>query len=158
MSRPTPAPVRALLAATIAGCSGGEGDAPVEEPIESYACVHVAEGDLVDVALVREEAESITVGREPYRVILVPGETGYVAFDTAAAADLVLLLDYAGPVHAVWNGEDRVELTPGDPNPNCDADLVEVDYLSVPAGAHWLEIGPAYQATVWMMLGEAAAP
>lgn len=152
---------RATLLATgiglTAGCAGGDDDEQLEEPIESYACVHIAEGDLVDVGLTREEAEPITVGRLPWRVILVPGETGYVSFSTAGPTDLVLLLDYAGPVHAVWNGEERVDIDPGGPNTNCDEDIVEVDYFSVPAGDHWLEVGPAYQATVWMMLGEAGS-
>ncbi|MEQ1507939.1 MAG: hypothetical protein ABMB14_37270 [Myxococcota bacterium] len=135
------------------GCAGDAEEAE-PEPVETYACVHVADGDLVDVSHDRAASESIAVGREPYRMILVPDEAGYVAFSTAGPADLVLQLDFAAAVKAVWNGDERVALEPGEPNPNCDSDIVEVDYLSVPAGDHALEVGPAFQATVWAMLSE----
>ncbi|MEQ1564002.1 MAG: hypothetical protein ABMA64_00065 [Myxococcota bacterium] len=140
------------LAALVA-CGRSEGDdAP---PVEAYACLHIAEGTILDVADSREEADTIAVGRDPYRVNVMPGVAGYVRFETDAPSDLVLLLDFAGAVPAVWSGEDRVEITPGEPNPNCDVDLLEVDYLSVPAGEHWLEIGPVYQGNVWLMLAPA---
>lgn len=122
-------------------------------PIEEYACLHIAEGDIIDVSLDRTSAKTIEVGREPYRVNLYPNEAGFVAFDRAAR-DLVLLLDFAGAVPAVWTGEERQEIPPGSPNPSCDADLVEVLYFSVPEGDHALEVGPAFQGAVWMMLGE----
>ena len=144
-----------LGAAVLVGCGGGGSKDEAEvEPVESYACVHIAEGGLVDFSPVREEAESITVGRDPWRVNVIQDEVGYVAFETSGPADLVLQLDFARAVPAVWSGEDRTALDPGDPNPNCDTDLPEVLYFSVPAGAHQLEIGPIFQGNVWLMLSE----
>lgn len=142
-------------AAVLVGCSGGDDDDGAEaEPVESYACVHIAEGGLVDFAPVREDAESITVGRDPWRVNVIQDQVGYVAFETSAPSELVLQLDFARAVPAVWTGEDRTALDPGDPNPNCDTDLPEVLYFSVPAGEHWIEIGPIFQGNVWLMLSE----
>jgi hypothetical protein len=141
-----------LILGGLSGCAGGEKDGDEGVPIEEYACLHIAEGEIVDVALAREEARTIEVGREPYRVNLYPEEAGYVAFESPAQ-ELVLLLDFAGAVPAVWTGEERTELEPGAPNPNCEVDLLEVIYLSVPEGQHWLELGPTYQANIWVMLG-----
>lgn len=118
--------------AALTACGGAE--EPTEEPVESYACVHVNEGDVLDVALDRAEAREITVGRDPYRINLFPGEAGYVAFSTPGPASLVALVDFVGAVPAVWNGDDRVPLDPGAPNPNCDEDLPEVLYFDVPSG------------------------
>lgn len=141
------------IAALLVGCDG-KAEEEVLEPVEPYACVHIADGELVDFAEVREEANTITVGREPWRVIIVQATVGYVAFETSGDTDLVLLLDYPGAVPAVWNGEERIALESGSPNPSCDEDLPEVLYFSVPGGSHALEIGPIYQAAVWLMLAE----
>jgi hypothetical protein len=142
-----------LVAFGAVACSGDE-ETPGQDPVEVYACVHIAEGEITDVAPTREEARTIAVGRDPYRVNLYPGEAGYLGFETAGPAELVLQLDFAGAAAAVWSGEDRQPIEPGDPNPNCDGDIPEVDYLSVPAGQHWLELGPAYQGNVWLLLSE----
>lgn len=131
-------------------CDGG-GDDEATVPIEEYACLHVAEGDVVDVAASRADANEITPGRDPYRVNLLPGAAGYLKFE--ADGPLVLLVDFAGAVPAVWTGEDRVPLDPGDADPYCDADIPEVQTIDVGAGEHVLEVGPIYQANVWMMLG-----
>src|SRR5688572_24003924 len=109
---------RMLAVAVLVGCKGGDDGEEAVEPVEEYACVHIAEGQLTDFAEVREEARTITVGREPWRINILQDTVGYVAFDSPAA-DLVLQLDYAGAVPAVWNGEERVALEPGEPNPNC---------------------------------------
>lgn len=144
-----------IVAVVAAGCNGGgDDDGAGAEPVETYACLHIAEGSLLDFSQDRAAAESITVGREPWRVNVIQNEVGYVAFETSGAADLVLLLDFVRAVPAVWNDDERIELDPGEPNPNCDEDLPEVLYFSVPGGSHWLEIGPIYQGNVWMMLEE----
>lgn len=140
------------LSFALPACSDGGGDAE-ETSIEAYACLHIAEGDILDVSLERSEAEEIEVGRNPYRVNLYPGSAGYISFDSAAR-DLALMLDFAGAIPAVWTGEQRTEIPPGQPNPNCDVDLVEVLYFSVPEGEHALEVGPAFQGAIWLMLGE----
>jgi hypothetical protein len=141
-----------LLLGVLPGCEGGGKEDGGEVPIEEYACLHIAEGEILDVALTRDEARSIEVGRTPYRVNLYPEEAGYVAFESEGE-DLVLLMDFAGAAPAVWTGEERDALEPGSPNPDCEADLLEVIYLSVPGGQHWLELGPTYQASIWLMLG-----
>ena len=134
-------------------CADGGKEEQDQQSVEQYACLHIAEGELRDVSLYPEQAGSIEVGRTPYRVNVYPQQAGYLAFDEAAR-DLVLLLDFAGAVPAVWTGEERTELTPGEPNPHCDEDLVEVLYFSVPEGPHLLEVGPIFEANVWMMLAE----
>jgi hypothetical protein len=136
----------------VSACGTGQ-DGEAVEPIEDYACVHIVQGDIVDAATDRADATTIEVGRDPYRVNLPPGEAGFVRFESGAT-DLVLLLDFAGAAKAVWSGEDRQEITPGGPDDTCPTDIVEADYLSVPDGEHWLELGPAYQANVWLVLGE----
>lgn len=141
-----------VLGVLAGGCGGGAGAAG--EPVEHYACVHIAEGEILDVATTREDADTIELGRAPYRVNLYPGVAGYLRFQTSGPTDLVLLLDYPGAAPAVWNGDEREPIEPGDPNPNCDTDIVEVDYLSVPGGEHWLELGPVFQGNVWLMLAD----
>jgi hypothetical protein len=137
------------------GCSGeGDAEAEQEPPVEEYACLHIAEGQIVDVSLERADARTITVGREPYRVNLYPGEAGFLRFEAGAAAELVLVLDHPGSVPAVWTDDDRIELDPGAPNDSCEEDLPEVIAFQVGAGEHWLEVGPAFQGNIWMMLAE----
>lgn len=146
---------RAFLLFPLVACSGDDNsDDTAAEPVESYACVHIAEGGLVDFAPDRAEAGSITVGREPWRVNVIRDTVGFVAFGTDAPVDLVLQLDFARAVTAVWSDDARTALDPGDPNPNCDTDIPEVLYLSVPAGEHQLEVGPIFQGNVWLMLSE----
>lgn len=140
------------IVAFLAGCSDGGGDGGDAPPIEEYACVHVVEGDLVDVAATREEASEITPGREPYRVNLLPGVAGFLRFQ-ANGEGLVLLTDFAGAASAVWTGEERTPLEPGAPDPHCDEDIPSVQDVPVGAGEHFLELGPIYQANVWLMLG-----
>jgi hypothetical protein len=147
-----PAMRKILMVCGLSGCAGGDKDEGEEVPIEEYACLHIAEGEIVDMALSKEEARTLEVGRTPYRVNMYSEEVGYVAFDSPAQ-QLVLLMDFAGAVPAVWTGEERTELEPGSPNPNCEVDLLEVLYFDVPGGQHLLELGPVYVGSVWMMLG-----
>lgn len=135
----------------------GDGDTDptgTEEPFAEWACTQIATGEIVDVAASREEARTIEVGRQPYRVNLLPGTAGYLAFSTASAADLTLVLDFAGAVPAWWDGDERVPLDAGEPNPGCDTDLPEVLTIPAPGGPAWLEVGPVYQGAVWLALGE----
>ncbi|MEZ4237621.1 MAG: hypothetical protein R3F59_16035 [Myxococcota bacterium] len=148
------APFLLAISALLTACDGGKGDETAEPSLEEYACLHIAEGSVVDVALDRADAHTIDVGRAPYRVNLYPGEAGYLQFETAGAADLTLLLDFAGAVPAVWTGEDRTELTPDGADDVCPDDIAEVLPVSVGGGTHWLEVGPAFQGNVWMMLAE----
>jgi hypothetical protein len=145
---------RPILFLLLGACAGGGEEPPPLDPIESWACLHVAEGELVDVIPDREAAETVAVGQFSYRAILVPEEIGFIRFDTTGPAELALLLDFPGAVHAIWNGDESVDVEPGGPNPSCDEDIVEVNYLSVPGGAHWLELGDVNNATVWFVLGE----
>ena len=137
----------------LVACGANGKDDEEVEPIEVYGCVHIAEGDILDVAATREDARAITVGRSPYRVNLLPSVAGYVSFEPDGADDLTLLVDFAGAAMAVWQGEDRIELTNGAANPNCDEDIPETHTVPVGSGTHWLELGPAFQANVWLMLG-----
>ena len=144
----SPTAIAAFL--PLVACSG-----PEEEPTEptaEYACLHVAEGTIVDVAPDRASASTIDVGREPYRVNLVSGVAGYLAFDLTASTDLVLLADWPDAVAAVWTGEDRQAIEGAQPNPFCDEDLPMHYEISLAAGTHHLEIGPIYQGNVWMMV------
>lgn len=145
----------ALLLACLcaAGCAGdGGGESEAEDSLETYACLHVAEGSILDVGQTREDAPTITIGRDPYRVNLYSGEAGYLRFETQGPEELVLQTDFAGTGSAVWNGEERVEIAAWGPNPTCEEDLPETFSLSVPGGEHWLEIGPVFQGNVWLML------
>jgi hypothetical protein len=143
-------------AALAVACSGDDGTDPTgtDEPFADWACTQIATGEIVDVAASREEAGTIEVGRHAYRVNLLPGTAGFVGFSTAGAADLTLALDFAGAVPAWWNGDERVPLEPGEPNPGCDTDLPEVLTIPATGGAAWLEVGPVYQGAVWLALGE----
>jgi hypothetical protein len=143
------------VALGLAACNGGDDDTQgTDEPIESYACTQIAVGDILDVSAVREEARSLTVGRTPYRVNLLTGVPGFVAFETDGATDLTLLLSDADVAAAWWDGGDRVAFEPGEPNPGCDADIAEVQQITTSGGPAWLELGPALQGSVWLMLGE----
>lgn len=141
----------ALVGLVACGKDGGTtGD---ETPIEEFACTQIASGEIVDVAATREEAREIEVGRTPWRVNLLPGQAGYVSF-AAPGGELTLVLDFAGAVPAWWDGEERMALDPGEPNPSCDTDLPEVLHFTASGGPAWLEVGPANQGAVWMMLGQ----
>ena len=140
-----------LLLAFAVGCSGDEEDGDTT-PIEEYACVHIVEGDIVDVAASRDLASEITPGRAPYRVNLLQDQVGFLRFQ-ADGGPLVLLTDFAGATPAVWTGETREELPAGNANPNCDEDIPSVQDLDLAAGEHFLELGPVFQANVWLMLG-----
>ena len=138
-----------LPLALLAACAGDDqGDLP--PPIEEYACVHIVEGDILDVSASREDAPEIAVGREPYRVNLLQDVPGYVRF-TSDGSPLVLLTDFVGATPAVWTGETREELAVGVANPSCDEDLPSVQDVDVAAGEHLLELGPVFQANVWLM-------
>jgi hypothetical protein len=143
------------VAALAAGCDGGDGDGTgTDEPLELYACTQIATGEVVDVAATREEARSIEVGRTPWRVNLLPGVAGFVGFETEGAAELTLVLNYPGVAAAWWDGDTREAFAPGEPNPNCDEDLPELQTFTTSGGPAWLELGPANQGSVWLMLGE----
>ncbi len=140
------------------GC-GGEGDGkddPTvdEEPLTTWACVHIAEGTVIDGGATREEAPTLALGRSPWRVNLLTGVPNYVRFQVETPGDYTLLTDEADAVPAVWAGEARLELPGGEPNPECPADLPEVQTLSLEAGEHWLEIGPLFQGNLWLVLGQ----
>jgi hypothetical protein len=142
-------PLPLLLLA--AACAGDEATGD-PTPIEEHACVHIVEGDILDVSPTRDDAPEITVGREPYRVNLLQGAPGFLRF-TSDGAPLVLITDFAGAAPAVWTGETREELPAGSPDPFCDEDLPSVQDVDLPAGDHVLELGPVFQANVWLMLG-----
>lgn len=148
--KPSPA---ALLLPLVA-CAGDE-ETEAIEPIAEWACVHVAEGTILDAGASREEAPEIAIARAPYRVNLRPGAAGFLGFEVDAAADVALLVDFAGAVPALWRGETREALAPGAADPSCPDDLPESWVLSVDAGPHWLEVGPAFQGNVWLLLAPA---
>lgn len=145
----------ALAAVVVLGCAGeGGGDGTdAEDPLTTWACVHVAEGTLLDGGATREEAPTMTPGRTPYRVNLLPAVPNFVRFEVDEGGEWTLLADEAGAVPAVWAGEARAELPAGQPDPECDEDIPSVQTLALEAGEHWLEIGPLYQGNVWLVLG-----
>src|SRR5687767_2824100 len=88
-----------IAALLVAGCNGSDdGEDDGAQPIEDYACFQLAAGELVDFSEVREEARTITVGREPWRVNVIENTVGYLAFETSGATDLVLLVDFVRSV------------------------------------------------------------
>lgn len=142
-----------MAAVGLAAC-GKDGDGTGDEtPIEEYACTQIAVGDIVDVAATREEAREIDVGRSPWRVNLLPGQAGYVRF-SPPGGELTLIADFAGGIPAWWDGEERVAFDPGEPDASCDTDLPEVQRFTPSGGSAWLEVGPAYQGAIWLMLGQ----
>lgn len=142
-----------LLAAAAAACGGDGPTTPTLEPLEAWACTHVAEGDVVDASLDRGAAPSVPTGRSPLRVNIVSGETNFLAFDVDTAQAWVLLADQAGALPAVWEGDARVELDPAVTDPSCDEDLPEMRRVELGAGPHHVEVGPVFQGNVWMVLG-----
>ena len=147
-------PTIPLITACAVACAGGGDGSEETDPLETYACLNVADGDLIDVALTREEAPTITIGRDPYIVNLYPEQAGFLKFDVAAATTLVLQTDFVGAVPGLWVGDERQEVVPFGPNPTCEEDLPEATSLDVGPGPHWLEVGPVFQASVWLMLAE----
>ena len=146
-TKTTMIPLMLLLCA----CDGGEEPAP-EQPTAEYGCLHVAEGTIVDVSADRQAARTITAGRDPYRVNLLPNEPGFLKLELGSPTDLVVLLDQQGALPAVWRGDEREELGAGEPDPFCDEDIPEMHEISLPGGPSWLELGPVFQANVWMLV------
>ncbi len=140
-----------LALLSTASCSGAEEGEP-EVSTAEYGCLHVAEGTILDVSPERTTARTIELGREPYRINLLPDEPGFVRVDTQRATDVVVLLDHVGAMPALWRGDDREELTGGDPNPFCDEDVPELHEVQLGSGANWLELGPTFQANVWVLI------
>ena len=153
MTKPT-IPILCAIALVTSACSAGGGDdgEGSEQQTAEYACLHVAEGTIVDVSGERESARTITLGREPYRVNLLPDVPGFLRIDAGTATDVVVLVDQVGMFAALWRGDDREALEPGEPNPFCEQDITEMHEVSLASGTNWLELGPVYQANVWMMI------
>lgn len=144
-----------LAAAGLAACGGDDtGPGGEDEPLEQYACTQLAVGDILDVSASREDARELKVGRTPYRINLLPGVAGFVAFTGPAGADLTLVANYPEVVVAWWDGDERFEFGAATPDPNCDTDLPVMEQFTTSGGPAWLELGPANQGSVWVMLGE----
>ncbi|MCB9685610.1 MAG: hypothetical protein H6738_10650 [Alphaproteobacteria bacterium] len=140
--------------AVACGGGGDDGGTTALEPIETWACVHVAEGAIVDASTTRADAGSISPGRSPYRVNIVQAETNYVAFDVTSGGTWTLLADAADALPAVWEGDDRIELDASVPDPECDEDIPEMRTVQLQPGPHHLEIGPVFQGNVWIVVGQ----
>jgi hypothetical protein len=142
----------------LAACAGDDGttdaDAP-QDPAE-YGCFHIAEGEILDASLARDEtAREVIVGLDPYRVNLQPDpDAGYLRLELAQPTDLLLLMSKADTVHAVWSGETRTEVGPGEPDPFCEQDIEEMLEVSLDAGTHHIELGPSLWASVWLLVAE----
>ncbi|MCA9492500.1 MAG: hypothetical protein KC621_21350 [Myxococcales bacterium] len=149
---------RGLLAGVVllVGCGGdgGDGGTTPLEPIEDWACLHVAEGTIADASTDRADAGSIAPGRAPYRVNIVQAEPNYVAFDVSSAGTWTLLAEATGALPAVWEGDDRIELDAAVPDPSCEGDIPEMRTVELAPGPHHLEIGPIFQGNVWIVLGQ----
>lgn len=126
-----------------------------QQPSAEYGCLHIAEGTLVDVSAERSTASVIVVGREPYRINMLPDVPGFVAVESPAGGDVVVLADFPDTLTALWRGDDREEVAAGEPNPYCEEDIPALYEISLAAGTNHLELGPVFQGNVWLMI---AAP
>lgn len=141
----------ALLLTTAACTEEPEPEAP---STAEYGCLHIAEGALADVSPERQAATTLTLGREPYRINMLPDVPGFVGLELAQETPVVVLVDFAGTLSAVWRGDDREEVSGGEPNPYCEDDIPEHHELTLAAGTNHLELGPVFQGNVWLMIAE----
>ena len=154
MTRSLLSPLRWLSPPLIlaAACSGEPEVAEISTA--EYGCLHIAEGQLADVSTERSAAVTLSLGRDPYRINMLPDVPGFVALELGAETPVVVLTDFAGTLSAVWRGDEREELPEGAPDPYCDEDIPEHHELTLAAGTNHLELGPVYQGNVWLMIAE----
>ncbi len=121
-----------------------------------YACFHIAEGAIVDASSTRDgTATELVPSLEPYRVNLRPNpEVGYLRIESSGPREVLLLLDREDTATAFWAGEQRTELGIAEPDPFCTTDIPAMHTLSLSAGTDWIELGPSYWASVWLMVTE----
>ncbi len=133
-------------------CTGSE-----EIDLDQEACeVRGTEAwDLVDAGATADEATPVALN-QAYQVNVRQEQPGYLQLDLAAEATIAMYADQEGTLTAVFEGDRALALTDPAANPQCPTGLPEVRATTAGPGDLTLEIGPVFQASVWLWITDGA--
>ena len=149
-----------LLTSSCAASAGGEpGDSATD--LEAELCAHLASGPASDtLGAPRGGAlADVSAPHRRYDVTLRPtagGQGGAVALQSSAATGLVIGLSQAIPL-AVFDAQDAaIPVTPSAGSSRCPEMLKSRVTVEVGVGTYALELGPAADTAVSLVIEEAA--